>query len=169
MIVDMRRLEENRGRESADQVFAFTDAFGVDREIGCHIDLSYERSGGAYFFHGQMTGELKTQCHLCLDEVTCQVTGDFDAVVRRGSDRGGGATDEDGAEDIITLSLNEHEVSFEQHIVENLIVNVPMQILCTEDCRGLCPQCGINRNRESCKCVATADSRWDALRKLKNE
>jgi uncharacterized protein len=169
MIVDLRRLEENRGRESADEVVALTDAFGVDREIDCHIDLSYERSGGTYFFHGQLAGETETKCHLCLDEVTYRVKGDFDAVVRKGSDRGGGATEENGAKDIITLALNEHEVSFEQHIVENLIVNVPMQILCSEDCKGLCPQCGINRNKESCKCAATADPRWDALRKLKNE
>lgn len=169
MIVDLRRLEDKSGRESAEQVVAFTDAFGTDREIDCRVDLSYERSGGAYYFHGKLAGEFKTQCHRCLDEVTCPVTGDFDAVVRKGSDRVGETESEDGAADVITLSLNEYEVSFEQHIVENLIVNVPMQILCKTDCKGLCPQCGINRNRESCKCAAEEDPRWDALRKLKNE
>jgi uncharacterized protein len=44
-----------------------------------------------------------------------------------------------------------------------------MQILCRDDCKGLCPQCGVNRNHKSCECGGTSDPRWDALRKLKNE
>jgi len=167
MIIDLRRLEDNGGSVSVDEVVPFTDAFDVEREIHCNVELSYQCRGGAYFFHGELAGEFRTQCHLCLEDVPSRVKGSFDVVVRKGSERGddaGGGTD-----DLITLPLNEHEVSFDKWIVESLIVDVPMQILCKEDCKGLCPKCGINRNKESCDCTEAADPRWDALRKLKNE
>lgn len=35
---------------------------------------------------------------------------------------------------------------------EEIMLNLPMQILCKEDCKGLCPTCGINRNKEVCHC-----------------
>jgi uncharacterized protein len=47
-------------------------------------------------------------------------------------------------------------------------VQFPVRVLCTLDCQGLCPQCGINRNEASCACAAPqGDSRWDALKDLK--
>ena len=44
---------------------------------------------------------------------------------------------------------------------------VPATILCREDCAGLCPACGANRNAGDCGCVVVeTDPRWDALREL---
>jgi uncharacterized protein len=45
------------------------------------------------------------------------------------------------------------------------VVSVPMVILCADDCRGLCPVCGANRNRDACRCQSAADPRWNALRR----
>jgi len=43
----------------------------------------------------------------------------------------------------------------------------PIQVLCTDNCRGLCEQCGTNLNRETCQCSPEeADSRWAALKDL---
>jgi uncharacterized protein len=171
MIVDLRRLEESRGRLTADETVPFTDAFGDEHEIVCNVALDYQRSGGAFFFHGDLAAEFQTRCHLCLEDTSCRVTGDFDLVVRKGereAEAESGAAGEE-TEDLVTVSLNEYKVSLDQYIIENLIVNVPMKFLCKEDCKGLCPQCGVNRNKESCKCADAGDPRWDALRKLKNE
>ncbi len=67
MKIDLRRLDEERdgrGILTAEESFAVTDAFDAQRTVDCHIELSWERSGGAVFFHGKLVGELKTQCHL---------------------------------------------------------------------------------------------------------
>ena len=48
-----------------------------------------------------------------------------------------------------------------------IVLDLPMAPLCSEDCAGLCPQCGANRNEGDCGCVAPRDPRWanlDALR-----
>ena len=51
---------------------------------------------------------------------------------------------------------------------ELLLLEVPDTPLCREDCAGLCPQCGADRNTVECGCaVAVTDPRWDALSALK--
>jgi uncharacterized protein len=44
---------------------------------------------------------------------------------------------------------------------------MPATVLCRDDCAGLCPTCGANRNEVDCGCVVVeTDPRWDALREL---
>jgi uncharacterized protein len=51
---------------------------------------------------------------------------------------------------------------------ERVQISIPMKPLCREDCRGLCPRCGQDRNVGSCTCkVEDVDPRWDALRALR--
>ncbi len=52
---------------------------------------------------------------------------------------------------------------------QTLLLAVPLKLLCSESCRGLCPTCGKNLNDGACSCKATADdSRWDILRRLQS-
>jgi uncharacterized protein len=51
---------------------------------------------------------------------------------------------------------------------EQIFLSLPFRRLCRSDCRGLCPQCGTDLNKEMCSCQAdTVSSRWSALRDLK--
>ena len=72
---------------------------------------------------------------------------------------------------------NEEIVDITDDIRAELLINLPANLLCSEDCAGLCPVCGCNRNETICGCElltedfeAPADdepSPWDALDKLK--
>ena len=45
----------------------------------------------------------------------------------------------------------------------------PLKALCEEGCKGLCPVCGRNRNRETCECAPpVADARWAELGKIRD-
>ncbi len=44
-----------------------------------------------------------------------------------------------------------------------VLLELPLAPLCRADCRGLCPQCGADRNEEDCRCVAPVDPRWASL------
>ena len=44
-----------------------------------------------------------------------------------------------------------------------VVLELPMAPLCREDCAGLCPRCGANRNEGDCGCVAPRDPRWANL------
>jgi uncharacterized protein len=44
-----------------------------------------------------------------------------------------------------------------------ILLELPLAPLCREDCQGLCPYCGIDRNEASCSCAAPVDPRWATL------
>jgi uncharacterized protein len=50
-----------------------------------------------------------------------------------------------------------------------VVEKLPPKILCSEECRGLCPQCGVNRNLAECTCKEPTDSRWDKLKQWGKE
>jgi uncharacterized protein len=48
-----------------------------------------------------------------------------------------------------------------------IFLDLPLAPLCREDCQGLCPHCGIDRNEESCDCRGAVDLRWATLDELR--
>jgi uncharacterized protein len=58
-------------------------------------------------------------------------------------------------------------IDLEPLVREQFVLSIPYAPLCKEDCRGLCPQCGIDRNVASCECAAPIDPRFAALQGLK--
>ncbi len=55
-------------------------------------------------------------------------------------------------------------------VEERIQIAIPMKPLCREDCRGLCPQCGVDRNVSECNCVVEfIDPRWRALQLLRKD
>jgi len=65
---------------------------------------------------------------------------------------------------------SEREVPLKDLALEQVQLSIPMKPLCDEKCLGLCPTCGVNRNRESCECAETAgDERWGALKGIREE
>lgn len=60
-----------------------------------------------------------------------------------------------------------HMVDLAEAIREYALIELPMQPLCTPDCKGLCPHCGVDRNVEQCDCSDNpGDERFAALRSL---
>lgn len=58
-------------------------------------------------------------------------------------------------------------LEIDEPIAEDLCVNMPMQIVCGEECKGLCLTCGINLNNDSCDCTNDKiDPRLEELKKL---
>lgn len=70
-------------------------------------------------------------------------------------------TDEGDGEE--TYPLVGDEVDLEPLVRDAVLLELPPAPLCRDDCRGLCPTCGANRNEESCGCEAPRDPRWSAL------
>jgi uncharacterized protein len=49
---------------------------------------------------------------------------------------------------------------------DSAILSLPIVIRCRDDCAGLCPQCGADRNVVACGCEPPKDARWERLREL---
>jgi uncharacterized protein len=158
MIVDLREFESPAGTIEGDETVQVEDPLAGEVMVPCRIELDYRQTSGTFHFHGQVRGTFPSECHRCLDPVNVSVGGDFDLLVRRGEH--GGET----ADDLVVLSASQHQLDLSPVIRETIVLNEPMIVLCSESCRGLCPVCGANWNRETCNHGEATDPRWDALR-----
>jgi uncharacterized protein len=158
MIIDVREFDRPAGTIAGEENVLIEDPLAGEVMVPCRIELDYRQTSGTFHFHGRVLGTFSSACHRCLDPVEVKVRGDFDLMVRRGEH--GGET----ADDLIVLSPSQHELDLTPVVRETIVLNEPMLVLCTETCRGLCPVCGANWNRETCNHGEAADPRWDALR-----
>lgn len=71
--------------------------------------------------------------------------------------------------DLDTDVIEGNELDLTEVAREQIVLNLPEQVLCRDDCRGICPMCGKDLNEGECQCgEETIDPRWAALKDLKN-
>jgi uncharacterized protein len=70
------------------------------------------------------------------------------------------------AGDLDVIYYDELTIPFDPLIEEEVQLELPMKALCREDCKGICPTCGADRNTTPCSCVEAVDGRWKALAAL---
>lgn len=69
--------------------------------------------------------------------------------------------------DTVYLPIDAVEIDLTDLLNETVIINHPIKMLCKDDCKGLCANCGADLNENKCQCADTqTDPRWDKLRKL---
>lgn len=109
-------------------------------------------------------GTFELLCARCLEPVLTPLAGDFDLIYRPAGvevDSGERAITEDETE----IGYYERNgLLLEDAVREQVLLNLPGRALCQQECKGLCPQCGANRNATDCGCgESPADPRWSAL------
>lgn len=72
-----------------------------------------------------------------------------------------------GDDDMGTVYLESDEINLEEMVKQEVVYHLPVRLVCGEDCKGLCSQCGENLNLGKCKCEAVTDPRWAALKDIK--
>jgi uncharacterized protein len=61
-------------------------------------------------------------------------------------------------EDLDVCYYEGDEIDLDPFIYEEVMLNMPLRPLCSEACKGICPQCGKNRNSEKCDCPEAPSS-----------
>ncbi len=116
---------------------------------------------------GRYTVEMTAQCDRCLGRARFPLDASFDLFYRPMSYI--------AREEEVEIDEGEAEIAFyesggmelEDILREQVLLALPMQRVCSEACKGICPVCGKNRNETACNCkVESTDDRWGALRKL---
>ncbi len=99
------------------------------------------------------SGNFEQLCARWLEPVQQPLSGTFDLIFRPGgvdAEAGERAITEDETE---IGYYEESGLLLEDAVREQVLLTLPGRTLCQEDCKGLCPHCGINRNLASCECV----------------
>lgn len=141
-----------------------------------HLALDLYSEGAHVFANGRMSGHVTVACSRCVEPVKLA----FDEALRvtflpmaelPSQDEPAAGEDEDGVaiteDDLDLFGYDGETVDLEPLVREQFVLAVPFSPLCSEDCRGLCPQCGINRNQGTCECESPGDPRLAGLKALK--
>lgn len=118
---------------------------------------------------GEIKAALKADCDRCLNAVPIGIESSFDLIYVP-DDPGAGQTGEHEVldRDLDIATYENEQINLDDLVLEQLELSLPTRVLCREDCKGLCPECGADLNFEQCQCEKPIDPRWQALADLKN-
>jgi uncharacterized metal-binding protein YceD (DUF177 family) len=143
--------------------------------------------GTTLFATGTFRGQVAAACSRCVNPVALPIEealrvtfvpapdlpDDDDDDDAKAKGKGKGKPDDEAPED--EVSADELDVfgyhgdvlDLEPLLREQFVLAIPFAPLCAETCKGLCPQCGIDRNSATCACEAPIDPRLAPLKGLK--
>jgi uncharacterized protein len=128
------------------------------------VEGRLSRAGpGKFYFHGNVAGTLVAECRRCLTDVSEEVEEELHLIFAEADD-----VDSEDDPDVFRLDPRATELDLRPAVREEWLLIAPPYSLCKDDCKGLCPNCGADRNVTQCDCPPAADSRWDALRGAKS-
>ncbi|TJX16187.1 DUF177 domain-containing protein [Tissierella creatinini] len=121
--------------------------YKVDGSSELHVDIQYK---------------YEDECSRCLKPTTRVYNTVLSGKLMTNK---GKYNDEDESEEIIFYE--DGHLNLEEYIWSHVVSSLPMKTLCSNDCKGLCPNCGIDLNYQSCNCMGnTIDPRLEKLKEL---
>jgi len=114
------------------------------------VNLTHFRSGEDLILSGRLHGELVGACSRCLEEYVLPIKREFSVTLS--PQRTMHREVELSADELSADFYREEHIDLSALVHEETILALPSRLLCREDCRGLCSQCGTNLNLESCSC-----------------
>lgn len=117
-----------------------------------HVELTLRSSNDGIAVSGTVSADWATVCRRCLTEVSGHAVGDVDELYQIDQTDPDAYVIENGQLDLVPL------------VRETILLELDLERVCRDDCAGLCPVCGVDRNTTECTCDATVtDDRWSAL------
>ena len=156
MNINLSDLKEIGGRKNVSLELKFHDLEFVNREIKIkdkvQLELEIYNTRESFVVKGTLEAELILSCSRCLQKYSSPIKLDI-------------------SEDVMKSEMeDEEELYLDDIIVDNIILSLPMKPLCSEDCKGICPECGQNLNEGECDCeVETVDPRLSKLKEFYND
>jgi uncharacterized protein len=129
--------------------------------------LRIDRQGTEVIVSGDVLSDVELECSRCLKPYVVRGRTPVSVVYRPAEGL--------GREDRYELKGDELETAFyrgdildtDDVLTEQVLLSLPMKPLCSQDCKGICPRCGIDRNVETCRCdLVERDPRFDKLKEL---
>ena len=127
------------------------------------LNLYIDRLDNIYRMKVNINTLAKYSCDRCLEEFDSEFSASAEQMYQLGS----GKLDDD--EEVEILPADTREINIDKVIQDVFMMSKPIQLLCSESCKGLCAICGINLNEKQCKCNTDhIDPRLEKLKSLLN-
>jgi len=163
MILDVSQLIQNDGAiKELDFSLKLDDTFFNGQDIvfetPFYLKGAVKNIAGVLYLNLNANVSFKTQCARCLDSVSVHHDFEVSEIFSK--------TELADMEDDVTV-LESGNIDLVEIVDKAFVGSLPINFLCDEDCKGLCPTCGINLNLESCLCADEyTDPRLAALKQF---
>jgi uncharacterized protein len=117
------------------------------------------KDGETYHVQGRQSTEAELRCSRCLTTFSRPLSMEWHRILTD-------AEPQEDEEDMVKVDPDQ-PVDVTPFIREALLLELPLAPVCREDCKGLCPECGVNRNEQTCHCnTRRVDPRLAKLQEL---
>lgn len=157
------------GMPDGEQQFSFeTDAIELDlpRFVGpITVTGTLRKVSTQLFVQGESRGTFVGECDRCLAEVRREVVTPLNLFYQVSADARGAQQDE--SSEMLLVHPEQDSIVLDEEVRQSLLLEVPLKVLCVDECSGICPGCGVNLNTDACRCEAPPiDPRWAKLAEL---
>ncbi len=184
MVVKIEEIKES-GLELSEQVATGTldellteDGGGFKARGALPYTVRLTRVSGGVLLHGGFKAELTAPCKRCLTDVRLSLPGAFtlNLVPHRPAAASAEADDDGRTERAGSFELTDADqepfdgrtIDLDPILREQVLLALPVSVVCREDCKGLCSVCGQNLNERECGCERKVlDPRLAALKDIK--
>lgn len=160
MIIEIREIPQEGKRFEGEEPVSILD---MDSEKHLrlkdplHYDLTANVISDDLLVKGTLSIDASFRCSRCAEFFPLRVSAPSFECVRDLTEPRSARTTGDKQIESVDLTAN---------IREAMLLAFPSYPVCSRDCKGLCPQCGTDLNKDLCNCKPPADLRWSALDKL---
>jgi uncharacterized protein len=160
---------EDRSTVSFDTTFDIPTPEGGKSEVTAVTTVAVVRSGTRYELRAFIKGDVQAQCHRCLAPFHLPMEAAFDLVLNRG-ERAVPSPEGVEEEDFVAIpATGKGLYDIFPRVRETVILEIPIKLLCRDECKGVCRKCGADLNSGDCGCGGRGnDPRWGTLRKFLN-
>ncbi len=158
MIIDLKDLMGKTPKYiSFEETINIPHSYGLsDNNVLVHVDGEFFLEKNIYLFKGRLTTNLQFKCDKCLIPVNISLDIPIEEKFSNES------TNDDE-----TFLIVGNKIDLNDALQYNIILNIPIKVICKDDCLGLCHICGVNLNEGECSCDKTHfDPRFEVLRSL---
>ncbi|MBN1465385.1 DUF177 domain-containing protein [candidate division KSB1 bacterium] len=146
------------------------DVASVDIDLAEFIEFAYpvhivhhlDKVSNEIYVKTTLSTSVNLECDVCLDSYKLDLRETIDTILTKDSE-----LVDRGEEEVYLISDSTTEIDITDSIRQSLLLAIPYKKICRENCKGLCPICGVNFNHEQCTCAnEKTDSRWEALKNI---
>jgi uncharacterized protein len=159
MQFDLRQLARSGGDDHLDRTFQsaqFDPSIVKDEEYlvvaPVRLVMDVHRDRDAYRVTGRVQTRLQLECGRCLEPFEIPVDSAFELRYVPAAANSGSEDNEVAEDDLTTAFYKDETLDLGELMHEQFVLALPMKPLCSDACKGLCPECGTNLNKGSCAC-----------------
>jgi uncharacterized protein len=147
-----RTLRFHWDEDRLSQFLPSGDPFNLKLLRPVNVVLNLDRYPDHTRITGQIEGSLEVSCHRCLGRFQLPLNEPVD-IYLVADQRVPKDEEKELVPDELAYEFFDGEViEVDQLVAEQIFLTLPVKLLCSEDCRGICPGCGANLNEEACRC-----------------